>query len=43
MGTRNGMCIRFSEEHIRTCGRVSMGVKAIRLEEGRLRHRHGPH
>ncbi len=34
MGTRNGMCIRFSEEHIRTCGRVSMGVKAIRLEEG---------
>ena len=24
MGTRNGMCIRFSEEHIRTCGRVSM-------------------
>ena len=34
MGTRNGMCIRFSEEYIRTCGRVSMGVKAIRLEEG---------
>ena len=34
MGTRNGMSIRFSEEHIRTCGRVSMGVKAIRLEEG---------
>ena len=27
MGTRDGMCIRFSEEHIRTCGRVSMGVK----------------
>ena len=34
MGTRNGMCIRFSEEHIRACGRVSMGVKAIRLEDG---------
>lgn len=34
MGTRGGMCIRFNEQHIRTCGRVSMGVRAIRLEPG---------
>ena len=34
MGTREGMCIRFNEQHIRTCGRVSMGVRAIRLDEG---------
>ena len=33
MGTRNGMCIRFGEQQIRTCGRVSMGVRAIRLED----------
>ena len=33
LGTRKGMCIRFSEAHIRTMGRNSMGVKSIRLDE----------
>jgi len=31
LGTRKGMCIRFSERHIRPMGRSSMGVKSMRL------------
>ena len=31
LGTRKGMCIRFSEKHIRPMGRSSMGVKSMRL------------
>ena len=34
LGTRKGMCIRFSESHIRAMGRSSMGVKSISLAEG---------
>ena len=33
LGTRKGMCIRFSEEHIRNLGRSSMGVRSMRLDE----------
>ncbi len=33
LGTRKGMCIRFNERHIRTMGRISMGVHAMRLDE----------
>ena len=33
LGTRKGMCIRFSEEHIRPMGRASMGVKSMKLAE----------
>ena len=33
LGTRKGMCIRFDERHIRPMGRVSMGVKSIKLDE----------
>ena len=33
LGTRKGMCIRFSEEHIRPLGRSSMGVRAMRLDD----------
>ena len=31
LGTRKGMCIRFNEKHIRPMGRVSMGVKSMKL------------
>ncbi len=31
LGTRKGMCIRFSEKHIRPMGRASMGVKSMKL------------
>ena len=34
MGTRKGMCIRFNEKHIRPMGRASMGVHAMKLDEG---------
>ena len=34
MGTRRGRAIRFSEEHVRAMGRVSQGVRSIKLEEG---------
>ena len=34
LGSRKGMCIRFSEKHIRPMGRNSMGVRSIRLDEG---------
>lgn len=33
LGTRKGMCIRFSEDHLRAMGRASMGVRSIRLDE----------
>ncbi len=33
LGTRKGMCIRFSEKHIRPMGRASMGVKSMKLSE----------
>ena len=33
LGTRKGMCIRFSESHIRPMGRASMGVKSMKLAE----------
>ncbi len=33
LGTRKGMCIRFSEKHIRPMGRASMGVKSMKLDE----------
>ena len=33
LGTRKGMCIRFNEKHIRPMGRVSMGVKSMKLAE----------
>ncbi len=33
LGTRKGMCIRFSEKHIRPMGRASMGVKSMKLAE----------
>lgn len=32
--TKNGMCIRFSEDSVREMGRTSMGVIGIRLEDG---------
>ncbi|MGI6004348.1 MAG: DNA gyrase subunit A [Christensenellales bacterium] len=32
VGTRSGMCIRFLETDIRPMGRVSMGVRAVRLQ-----------
>ena len=34
LGTRKGMSIRFNEKHIRPMGRASMGVHAMRLDEG---------
>ncbi|MBQ8557034.1 MAG: DNA gyrase subunit A [Clostridia bacterium] len=34
LGTRKGMCIRFSERHIRPLGRSSMGVRSMKLAEG---------
>jgi DNA gyrase subunit A len=34
MGTRQGMGIRFQEEDARSMGRVSAGVRGIRLREG---------
>ncbi|MCL2812409.1 MAG: DNA gyrase subunit A, partial [Clostridia bacterium] len=34
LGTRRGMCIRFSEQDIRTMGRASMGVRGIALSKG---------
>ncbi len=34
IGTHNGMAIRFSEEDARVMGRVTHGVKAIKLREG---------
>jgi DNA gyrase subunit A len=34
LGTRNGMAIRFHESNARSMGRVSRGVKGIRLREG---------
>mgnify|MGYP003356808697 CR=1 FL=1 len=34
IGTRQGMCIRFSEKLLRAQGRSSMGVRSIRLAEG---------
>ncbi len=33
LGSRKGMCIRFSEQHIRPMGRASMGVKSMKLDE----------
>ena len=33
LATRKGKAIRFSEEQVRTCGRVSQGVKGISLEK----------
>src|SRR5262245_31698833 len=33
LGTRGGMCIRFSEEDVRPMGRSAYGVKGIELEE----------
>jgi DNA gyrase subunit A len=32
--TRQGLCIRFSEEEVRPMGRTAAGVKGIELEEG---------
>ena len=34
MGSRQGMCIRFNESHVRPMGRGATGVRAMRLEEG---------
>ncbi len=34
IGTRNGQCIRFSEEDVRPMGRGATGVRAILLEDG---------
>ena len=34
LSTYNGMCIRFNEEDVRPRGRVSHGVRGIRLSEG---------
>ncbi len=34
LGTRKGMCIRFSEQDIRISGRVSIGVRGIDLAQG---------
>ncbi|MBE5776142.1 MAG: DNA gyrase subunit A [Clostridiales bacterium] len=34
VGSRRGRAIRFSEEHVRAMGRVSQGVRSIKLEEG---------
>ena len=34
VGTRKGMCIRFSEEDVRPMGRTATGVRSILLEEG---------
>ncbi|MBE5796650.1 MAG: DNA gyrase subunit A [Clostridiales bacterium] len=34
LGSRKGMCIRFSESHVRPMGRSSMGVKSMKLQEG---------
>ena len=34
MGTRKGMFIRFNEKHIRPMGRASMGVHAMKLDDG---------
>lgn len=33
LGTRKGMSIRFNEKHIRTMGRASIGVHAMRLDD----------
>ncbi len=33
VGTRKGMCIRFSESHIRAMGRASVGVRAMKLDD----------
>jgi len=33
LGTRDGMAIRFEESHVRDMGRVSRGVKGIKLRE----------
>ena len=33
IGTRDGKCIRFSEQDVRPTGRGGMGVRAIRLDE----------
>ncbi|MDR3050905.1 MAG: DNA gyrase subunit A, partial [Oscillospiraceae bacterium] len=34
LGTRQGMCIRFPEDEIRSMGRISTGVRGIRLGRG---------
>ncbi|HIJ67300.1 MAG TPA: DNA gyrase subunit A [Planctomycetes bacterium] len=34
LGTRNGMAIRFGEDQVRSMGRVSKGVKGIKLRSG---------
>ncbi len=34
IGSRLGKAIRFSESHIRSMGRASMGVRSMRLDEG---------
>ncbi|MBR6027992.1 MAG: DNA gyrase subunit A [Clostridia bacterium] len=34
LGSRQGMCIRFSEKHVRPMGRNATGVRAIRLDAG---------
>ena len=34
LGTRDGMAIRFDEEQVRTMGRVSRGVRGIKLRTG---------
>lgn len=34
VGTRRGMCIRFSESDVRPMGRTATGVRSIQLDEG---------
>ena len=34
IGTHNGMAIRFDEQDVRPMGRVSRGVRGIKLREG---------
>lgn len=34
LGTRNGLAIRFHEDHVRAMGRTAMGVIGIRLDAG---------
>ncbi len=34
VSTRKGKCIRFNEQHVRTVGRNSIGVRSMRLAEG---------
>ncbi len=34
LATRQGMCIRFNERHVRNMGRNSIGVRSMRLNDG---------